>query len=66
MIGVFCVEYKYMNVGGVVYGGCLMSFVDFMLFFIVWDVFEDGSMGVIMIMNIEFFEGVCEGVLVIS
>lgn len=66
VIGAFRAERKHMNAGGVVHGGCLMSFADFMLFSIAWDAFEDGSMGVTMTFNSEFLDGAPEGALVTS
>lgn len=65
-LGAFRAERKHMNAGGVVHGGCLMSFADFMLFSIAWDAFEDGSMGVTMTFNSEFLDGAREGELVTS
>lgn len=66
VIGAFRAEPKQMNAGGVVHGGCLMSFADFMLFSIAWDAFEDGSLGVTMTFNSEFLDGAREGELVTS
>ena len=66
VIGAFRAERKQMNAGGVVHGGCLMSFADFMLFSIAWDAFEDGSLGVTMTFNSEFLHGAREGELVTS
>lgn len=66
VIGAFRAERKQMNAGGVVHGGCLMSFADFMLFSIAWDAFEDGSLGVTMTFNSEFLDGAREGELVTS
>ena len=47
---------KHMNAGGVMHGGCLMTFADFALFAIAHDVM-DGSYGVTVAFNCEFIRG---------
>jgi len=66
VIGAFRAQHKHLNSAGAVYGGCLTTFADFMLFSIAWDAFEDGSIGVTMTMNTEFLDGAREGELVTS
>lgn len=57
---------KHMNQGGVVHGGCLMTFADFSLFAIASDEFGEGGYGVTVAFNSEFLSGAKEGQLVES
>ena len=61
-IAAFRAARKHMNAGGVVHGGCLMSFADFALFAIAHDG-EAGteSYGVTVAFNCEFLAGALEG-----
>jgi len=55
---------KHMNYGGVVHGGCLMTFADFSLFAIAQDVFGDSSYGLTVAFNSEFLSGAKLGQLI--
>ncbi|MDB2439770.1 PaaI family thioesterase, partial [Hellea sp.] len=55
-----------MNQGGMVHGGCLMTFADFSLFAIAADEFQDGAYGLTVAFNSEFLSGAKEGQLVQS
>ena len=52
----FRAEQKHMNAGGVMHGGCLMSFADFALFAIAHDDM-DGQYGATVAFNCEFIQG---------
>lgn len=52
----FRAESKHMNAGGVMHGGCLMSFADFALFAIAHDAM-DGGYGATVAFNCEFIQG---------
>lgn len=56
----FRVERKHMNAGGVVHGGCLMTFADLSLFAIAHAGME-GVYGVTVAFTCEFLDGVREG-----
>ena len=51
---------KHMNAGGVVHGGCLMSFADFSLFAIGHEAME-GAYGVTVAFTAEFISGALQG-----
>ena len=55
---------KHMNSGGVVHGGCLMTFADFALFAIAQDVFGDNGYGLTVAFNSEFLSGAKLGQLI--
>lgn len=61
-VAAFRVERKHMNAGGVVHGGCLMTFADFSLFAIGHDAME-GGYGVTVAFTCEFIDGAREGEL---
>lgn len=61
-VAAFRAEHKHMNAGGVVHGGCLMSFADFALFAIAHDGIQDtNSYGVTVAFNCEFLAGALKG-----
>ncbi|HBF89877.1 MAG TPA: thioesterase [Hyphomonas atlantica] len=59
-VAAFRAERKHMNAGGVMHGGCLMSFADFSLFAIAHDGME-GEYGVTVAFTSEFLDGALEG-----
>ncbi|MBD3769602.1 MAG: PaaI family thioesterase [Rhodobacterales bacterium] len=59
-VAAFRVQRKHMNAGGVVHGGCLMSFADFSLFAIGHEAME-GAYGVTVAFTAEFIDGALEG-----
>ncbi|KCZ88171.1 PaaI family thioesterase [Hyphomonas jannaschiana] len=59
-VAAFRVQRKHMNAGGVVHGGCLMTFADFSLFAIGHEAME-GAYGVTVAFNAEFISGALEG-----
>ncbi|WP_375209604.1 PaaI family thioesterase [Hyphomonas jannaschiana] len=59
-VAAFRVQRKHMNAGGVVHGGCLMTFADFSLFAIGHKAME-GAYGVTVAFNAEFISGALEG-----
>ena len=59
-VAAFRVARKHMNAGGVVHGGCLMTFADFSLFAIGHDAME-GTYGVTVAFTAEFIDGALEG-----
>ena len=59
-VAAFRVQRKHMNAGGVVHGGCLMTFADFSLFAIGHDAME-GEYGVTVAFTAEFLTGALEG-----
>lgn len=61
-VAAFRVTRKHMNAGGVVHGGCLMTFADFALFALGHDAME-GSYGVTVAFTAEFIDGALEGEL---
>jgi uncharacterized protein (TIGR00369 family) len=61
-VAAFRVARKHMNAGGVVHGGCLMTFADFALFAIGHEAME-GSYGVTVAFTAEFLDGALEGEL---
>ena len=61
MVAAFRAQRKHMNAGGVMHGGCLMTFADFALFAIAHsDEAEDGY-GVTVAFSSEFLSGAKEG-----
>lgn len=58
----FRAEHKHMNAGGVMHGGCLMTFADFSLFGIAHEQFDD-NYGVTVSFASEFLSGAIEGEL---
>lgn len=60
----FRVEKKHMNGGGVVHGGCLMTFADFSLFALANDHMNDDSYGLTVAFTSEFLSGANLGDLV--
>ena len=63
MIAAFRAERKYMNAGGVVHGGALMTFADFALFALAHTTEGDGY-GVTVAFTSEFLSGALEGELI--
>ena len=61
-VAAFRVARKHMNAGGVVHGGCLMTFADFALFALGHEAME-GSYGVTVAFTAEFIDGALEGEL---
>jgi uncharacterized protein (TIGR00369 family) len=59
-VAAFRVARRHMNAGGVVHGGCLMTFADFALFAIAHQAME-GSYGVTVAFTAEFLDGALEG-----
>ena len=59
-VAAFRAERKHMNAGGVMHGGCLMTFADFSLFAIAHDGAE-GEYGVTVAFTAEFLDGAREG-----
>lgn len=59
-VAAFRTSRKHMNAGGVVHGGCLMSFADFALFAIAHTGMED-TYGVTVAFTSEFLDGAKEG-----
>ena len=55
---------KHMNSGGVVHGGCLMTFADFALFAIAQEVFGDDGYGLTVAFSSEFLSGAKAGQLI--
>lgn len=62
-VGAFRAERKHMNGGGMMHGGCLMTFADFGLFAIAHEVMA-GAHGVTVSFSSEFLDGVTAGELV--
>ena len=63
-VAAFRAEAKHMNQGGVVHGGCLMTFADFSLFAIAQEAFGDDSYGLTVAFNSEFLSGAKLGQLI--
>ena len=61
MVAAFRAQHKHMNAGGVVHGGCLMTFADFALFAIAHDNSESDGYGVTVAFTSEFLSGALEG-----
>lgn len=61
-VAAFRVQRKHMNAGGVVHGGCLMTFADFALFALGHEAME-GGYGVTVAFTAEFIDGALEGEL---
>ena len=59
-VAAFRAERKHMNAGGVVHGGCLMTFADFALFAIAHQNME-GAYGLTVAFTSEFLDGALEG-----
>tara|TARA_R110000787_G_scaffold50030_4_gene119565 strand:- start:2628 stop:3056 length:429 start_codon:yes stop_codon:yes gene_type:complete len=59
-VAAFRAQRKHMNAGGVMHGGCLMTFADFSLFAIAHNGLE-GVYGVTVAFNSEFLDGAREG-----
>lgn len=58
-VAAFRTAHKHMNAGGVVHGGCLMSFADFALFALGHEAM-DGGYGVTVAFTAEFLDGARE------
>ncbi len=58
-VAAFRAQRKHMNMGGVVHGGCLMTFADFALFAIALN--QDTDYGVTVAFTSEFLAGAREG-----
>ena len=61
MVAAFRAQRKHMNAGGVMHGGCLMTFADFALFAIAHDSGDEGGYGVTVAFTSEFLSGALEG-----
>lgn len=57
IVSVFVCERKHMNGGGVMHGGCLMTFADFALFAIANDHLPEDGYGVTVAFSSEFLSG---------
>ncbi|MEL7130715.1 MAG: PaaI family thioesterase, partial [Pseudomonadota bacterium] len=57
----FRAEHKHLNSGGVMHGGCLMTFADFALFGIAHDEIGDDAYGLTVAFTAEFLDGPREG-----
>ncbi|MCI5046992.1 MAG: PaaI family thioesterase [Aquisalinus sp.] len=53
----FRAEHRHMNSGGVMHGGCLMSFADFSLFGIAHEHMKDDAYGLTVAFSSEFLDG---------
>jgi acyl-coenzyme A thioesterase PaaI-like protein len=62
-VAAFRAEPRHMNTGGVMHGGCLMTFADFALFAIAQD-HMDGGYGVTVAFTSEFLDGPKPGELI--
>ncbi|MFN7057088.1 PaaI family thioesterase [Hyphomonas sp.] len=62
-VAAFRAERKHMNAGGVVHGGCLMTFADIALFSIAQMAME-GAYGLTVAFTSEFLDGAREGELI--
>lgn len=62
-VAAFRAQRKHMNAGGVVHGGCLMTFADYALFAIGHQGLE-GVYGLTIAFNAEFLDGALEGELI--
>ena len=62
----FRAKVKHMNQGGVVHGGCLMTFADFPLFAIAAEELGEGGYGLTVAFTSEFLSGAKEGQLIES
>ncbi len=62
-VAAFRAARKHMNAGGVIHGGCLMTFADFALFAIAHDGME-GVYGLTVAFTSEFLDGAREGELI--
>ena len=60
----FRAEEKHMNGGGVMHGGCLMTFADFALFGIAHDVIGEDNYGLTVAFTSEFLSGPTPGQLI--
>ncbi|MEO0549328.1 MAG: PaaI family thioesterase [Pseudomonadota bacterium] len=60
MVAAFRAQHKHMNAGGVMHGGCLMTFADFALFALAHTGESDGY-GVTVAFTSEFLSGAKEG-----
>lgn len=61
MVAAFRAQRKHMNAGGVVHGGCLMTFADFALFAIAHTGDDADGYGVTVAFSSEFISGALEG-----
>lgn len=57
LVAAFNCERKHMNMGGVMHGGCLMTFADFSLFAIANDHLPEDGYGVTVAFTSEFLSG---------
>lgn len=63
VVAAFRAQPKHMNHGGVVHGGCLMTFADFSLFAIAAEELGEGGYGLTVAFTSEFLSGAKEGQL---
>ncbi|MEM6535669.1 MAG: PaaI family thioesterase [Pseudomonadota bacterium] len=61
-VAAFRAQRKHMNMGGVVHGGCLMTFADYSLFALAVD--DASAYGATIAFNAEFLDGAKEGELI--
>lgn len=65
-VAAFRAQPKHMNQGGVVHGGCLMTFADYALFAIAAEEIGEDGYGVTVAFTSEFLSGAKEGQLIES
>ena len=63
VVAAFRAQSKHMNQGGVVHGGCLMTFADFSLFAFAAKELGEGGYGLTVAFTSEFLSGAKEGQL---
>jgi len=63
VVAAFRAKAKHMNQGGVVHGGCLMTFADYSLFAIAAEELGEGAYGLTVAFTSEFLSGAKEGQL---
>ena len=63
VVAAFRAKAKHMNQGGVVHGGCLMTFADFSLFAIAAEELGEGGYGLTVAFASEFLSGAKKGQL---
>ena len=64
VVAAFRAKAKHMSQGGVVHGGCLMTFADFSLFAIAAEELGEGGYGLTVAFNSEFLSGARLGQLI--
>lgn len=64
VVAAFRAQPKHMNQGGVIHGGCLMTFADFSLFCIAHEAFKEAEYGLTVAFTSEFLSGAKLGQLI--